>query len=93
MKIDENMYRKMLSLKDDEGSYSIAEEKHSAMQATLIHSRTKHQKKYLNVQIIKEKSHTKLFKSLYLLFTSLLGHTLNKRQRVSRMEHVKPSNI
>lgn len=58
------------------------------MQATLIHSRTKHQKKkYLNDQIIKEKSHTKLFKSLYLLFTSLLGHTLNIRQRVSRMEH------
>lgn len=69
------------------------QKKNSAMQATLIHSRTKHQKKYLNVQIIKEKTHTKLFKSLYLLFTSFLGHTLNIRQRVSRMEHVKPSNI
>lgn len=93
MKIDENMYRKMLSLRDYEGSYSIAEKKNSAMQATLIHSRQSTKELYFNVQIIKEKSHTKLFKSLYLLFTSLLGHTLNIRQRVSRMEHVKPSNI
>lgn len=69
------------------------QKKNSAMQATLIHSRQSTKELYFNVQIIKEKSHTKLFKSLYLLFTSLLGHTVNIRQRVSRMEHVKPSNI
>lgn len=86
------MYRKMLSLRDYEGSYSIAEKKFC--NASYLNSFPhKAPKKYLNVQIIKEKSHTKLFKSLYLLFTSLLGHTVNIRQRVSRMEHVKPSNI